>query len=200
VPDDDTTNDNVPDVSSGKVAAAGALMLSGTGDPYSEAKECAWPLMDFWRELWRCGPVMRRIKKEKINYSNDYLARVLKDGGIIEADVIHGALLMVDVKSFVAAGGYDENIFLYSEERVLARRLKAAGFNTVLTPAVYSHGNSETMKRNGLGLVWRERERLKSEKYYYRTYLKTTKGQQAFTALYQAVVMLETMVGSLFIR
>ena len=180
--------------------AAGALNISGTGNVYAESKECAWPLADFKTELLRSGPISRRLSGSRINYSNEYFDSVLKDGKTVDADVVHGAFLMVRTDCFEEAGGYDEEMFLFGEERVLARKLESLGFKTALTPAVYSHAGSGSMKHAGMGLVKREHERLKSERYYYRTYLGAGKAEMALCYIFQAVVMLETFVYSLFVH
>ena len=58
----------------------------------------------------------------------------------VEVDCVPGAMLMVDTGHFEAAGGYDEDIFLYCEETVLGIRMKRAGFKTLLiTGETYQH-------------------------------------------------------------
>jgi N-acetylglucosaminyl-diphospho-decaprenol L-rhamnosyltransferase len=48
---------------------------------------------------------------------------------------IQGTCMAVGAKNFWRAGGFDERLFLYHEEEVLARRLESIGVPAVLTPA-----------------------------------------------------------------
>ena len=48
---------------------------------------------------------------------------------------VQGTCMAVGAKNFWLAGGFDERLFLYHEEEVLARRLESIGVPAVLTPA-----------------------------------------------------------------
>jgi GT2 family glycosyltransferase len=64
---------------------------------------------------------------------------------------IQGTCMAVSAKNFWLAGGFDERLFLYHEEEVLARRLEQIGIRTVLAPtAVIIHlgGRSTSQVRD----------------------------------------------------
>lgn len=60
-------------------------------------------------------------------------------------DFVEGAFILCRVDALRAVGGFDEQFFLYSEEEDLARRLRSAGWDSLLVPAaVVAHGRSES--------------------------------------------------------
>ena len=83
-------------------------------------------------------------------------------------DWISGACLMVSRAAFDAVSGFDEGYFLYEEDADLCRRVRAAGFEVVFTPAaVARHALGRSMARAP------ERARLeyqRSHLRYYRTH------------------------------
>ena len=178
-----------------KVMAAGAVMEG------KAPEECAWPLKDLHRELFASGPVCRRLWKKDIYYAPAYFdgdfrkALSGKNSGRMQpaaVGAVHGSLVMVRTKEFLDFGGFDEEMFLFGEERVLGRKIAAAGGKVVLVPAKYRHAGSETMKKIGLDAVKREKERLKSEAYYFEAYLGAGAKEMKFARTFQNVVLLET--------
>ena len=114
------------------------------------------------------GPVCRRIFDGVINYSDSYF----KGKRAAYVDVVHGSMLMVDVKAFRKCRGYDEGIFLYQEEVVLGRRMKEAGYRTVLVlDEEYQHEHGVSVGKSVRSAVGRQRLREDSVMYYFRKYL-----------------------------
>ena len=153
----------------------------------------AWPLRSFAGELLNSGPLSRRIFRDRLRYP----ASFFQGKGALEVDVVHGAFLMVDAGRFLTCGGYDENIFLYGEENVLAFKMREHGWKTILlTGASYGHEGSSTISREH-DPVARQRMRQASERYYYRQYLGIGRIRQLLAVLFQKLVLLET---GLFLR
>ena len=191
------------------VAVAGAVMSAGTilpvsgkGKPregrlgHKELICSAWPLRGYMGELINSGPVLKRIFSRAINYAPEHF----DSGSLAEVDCVHGSLLMVDCERFLAAGGYDEGIFLYCEETVLGKRMRDNGFRTVLPLGhSYHHEGGSSIKHSGMGAVKRQLCRQSSERYYYRNYLKVSGLGMLPALLLQLIVLLETAVYSLFI-
>ena len=181
------------------VMAAGAVMEGRSPE------ECAWPLKGFREELFASGPVSRRLYKKDIYYAPSYFGedfhRALsgKDTGRLQpvpVGAVHGSLVMVRTKEFLDLGGFDEEMFLFGEERVLGRKIAAAGEKVVLVPVKYRHAGSGTMKKIGLDAVKREKERLKSEAYYYEKYLGAGAKELKFAKAFQNVVLFETRLAA----
>lgn len=96
---------------------------------------------------------------------------------------ISGSFFMVKTADYSACGGMDPNTFLYSEEMILAERLKRIGKGVYYYPevsVVHEHGATTRKYYDKV----RVRElRYQSEKYYYKTYVGTPRWQFAVADL-----------------
>lgn len=168
-----------------KAAASGALMK---GARYTD---CAWPLLGFWGELAYAGPFTKRLFRREISYPRVFFKMLPAPVG-----AVHGSLFLVKTADFCEAGGFDEQVFLFGEEKILGKRLAAIGKQTVLTGAVYTHEGAKSMKQGGLDAVKRQKERQKSERYYYKNYLQAGPLEMLIARLQQAIVLAETKLGT----
>jgi GT2 family glycosyltransferase len=84
-----------------------------------------------------------------------------------EPDWVSGACLMARREAIEAVGGFDEGFFLYEEDADLCRRLRAAGWRVVFTPAAeVRHELGRSMDRAP------ERARLEYHRSHLRYYGK----------------------------
>jgi len=151
----------------------------------------------FLEELLYSAPLLKRIFRDRINYPYDYYYDITSKETSTNPGVpvyaVHGSLLMVSADAFAKSGGYDENIFLYMEEYILGARMEKAGYTTkLLTDTFYKHAGSHSISGSGMGAVRRQKERQKSEFYYYKNYLGANKTQLFFAGLLQKIVLFET--------
>ena len=148
----------------------------------------AWPLRSFLGELLNSGPLTRRLFHKALHYPE----RLFEGGKPVMVDAVHGAFLMVDADRFMACGGYDEEMFLYGEENVLAWKMRENGSKTfLLTDQSYIHRGGGTTVRM-MDALKRQKLRQSSELFYYKKYLEAS-GIQLFAArLFQKIVLLET--------
>ena len=67
---------------------------------------------------------------------------------------------------------FDENVFLYYEEKVLGRKLRDMGLKTVLvTDTFYVHAHSVSIDKTVGKILAKQKILHKSKLYYYKTYL-----------------------------
>jgi GT2 family glycosyltransferase len=103
--------------------------------------------------------------------------RARDPGALAEAEARHsrehepgwvsGACLMARRAALDAVSGFDEGFFLYEEDADLCRRVRAAGFRVVFTPAaVVRHRRGRSMERAGA------RPRLEYDRSHLRYYAK----------------------------
>ena len=148
----------------------------------------AWPLRSFFGELLHTGPLMKRLFRHWLEYPEKKFA----GGGPVRVDAVHGAFLMVDADRFMACGGFDENVFLYGEENILAFKMQDNGSKTMLlTDCSYRHKGSGTISAS-YNAVERQKLRQTSEMYYFKHYLEISRAEQAAAVLFQKLVLLET--------
>ncbi len=114
----------------------------------------------------------------------------------VQVYAVHGSLLMVSTDKFIAAGGYDEAVFLYGEENILAERLLRKCYKTYLMKQGYKHIGSVSIKNAGLQAVKRQQLRNKSENYYYTHYLDCDESGMNIVKLFQRAVLKETQIAA----
>lgn len=152
----------------------------------------AWPLHGFYAALLETGPLTRRLFRKRLRYPDAMFAGAVPLP--VRVDAVHGALLMVDADRFMACGGYDEEMFLYNEENVLAWKMKENGSETLLlTDQSYCHKGSATISAS-YDAVERQKLRQRSEFYFYRKYLEISPLQSLLARCFQALVLLETRI------
>ena len=153
-----------------------------------------WKIHGFWGELLAMGPVSMRLFKKWLNYPEQYF----KEKKAVYVDAVHGSMLMVDGKKFLEAGGYDEGIFLYQEETVLAKRMKNCGYRTVLLlNQRYRHEHSVSIKKSFKGQIDRQKLRNTSVLYYMKHYLHIGPVREQIAKLWFAVILLEIRVAGM---
>ena len=170
-----------------ELAVATALMEDQT---FGEMKN-GWKIHGFWGELFAMGPISRRLFGRFLNYPESYFERKKA----VYVDAVHGSMLMVNGKKFLEAGGYDEGIFLYQEETVLASRLKKAGYRSLLVlDQKYRHEHSVSIKKSFKSQMDRQKLRHTSVLYYMKNYLGICPVKEAIAKLWFAGILLEIMV------
>lgn len=150
-----------------------------------------WPLRGFYKELLSMGPVSRRVFRRWLEYPEHWFEK--KPSAYV--DVVHGSMLMVDGAAFMELDGYDEGIFLYQEEAVLARKMDSRGYRTVLLlNCIYRHEHSVTIKKSVGSQMARQRLRHNSTMYYFKHYLHINRLQEWMAKVWFGLLLLEIWV------
>lgn len=89
---------------------------------------------------------------------------------LMDVEVVQGSFFAITAKAFEQIDGLDENIFLYYEELILAKKLQMAGYKTgLLTGVTYLHNHSVSIRRSMKNIrIWKAV--LKSKYYYQKRY------------------------------
>ncbi len=102
-----------------------------------------WDLPGFAGVLESLFLIIFNLDKKRIRSGLERSDRVLAEAGVAE-----GSFFAVDARKFKEVQGFDERTFLYSEEIILARRMKAFGYKTgILTGERYDHLHSASIKK-----------------------------------------------------
>jgi GT2 family glycosyltransferase len=111
----------------------------------------------FWQKLFGRAIARRHFLQ----------ARELRDVAQVYALAI-GACVMYRAEAFVHIGGFDERVFLHSEEFVMAERLARAGWSVLVSPfAQYGHIGGASMNQIPIG---RRLHQIRSEQVLVRSY------------------------------
>lgn len=184
-----------------KIAAAAPLMLHEkhmNAAPGSyKSRICgpsAWPLRPWLYDLIESEPVMRRLFSHLLHYDEAFYEK--KE--MLFVGALAGALVMLDVEKVLSCGGYDERVFLYCEENILGRRLRAGRYRSVLLRDVsYKHIHSKSITKSFTSALQRQRLRERATLIYYRKYLRINALQYMISKAVFKLIELEILVWGL---
>ena len=166
------------------VAVVSPIQLNAEG---KKANTIAWRVPSALRYILCSGLLLKRIIRS-YKYSDSELT-----GAINYVDCVPGSLLLVNAVSFASIGGYDEQIFLYCEETVLGKKMKDAGYKTVLDgSSYYNHIHSVSINKSIAKEVNRTKLMLKSRSYVIKKYLGGNAFHMALAKLVFTIVIIET--------
>lgn len=170
----------------GEAAIPGSRKNSIAGAP-------AYPLRTWFMDLLASGPVCRRLFWKKLFYNEEKYKGV---ASYTTVDIVPGSMLLVDIRKILGLMGFDENVFLYEEEYILARKTKNAGYVTaLLLNETYLHKHPpvtrETIRKNKKHWLRKQKQREKSTLYYFEKYLEASKHAINFSKFFFWIVKME---------
>lgn len=142
----------------GKIAKLGTL-------------KCNNFLQDVLCHFW----IYSKFCKGNISYTSNTSVNNLR-----KVDIIPGCFVFINYKLFESVGFYDEDTFLFCEERLLYKKLKNNGYNNYLiTDDGYIHDHSLTIRN--------EVDSIRQRKYI-------NDGQIAFTKKYRSFPLIKSIL------
>lgn len=130
-----------------------------------------WHITSGFKEVLLSIPFFgNKLRDRIIGYSKNYYKK-----GINEVDVLSGCFFVAKAEAFKKIDFYDEKLFLYYEENVIATKLKKEGYKTIIdTDYEVIHNHSVSINKN-----YSSKEKYKTLKYsqiyYLNNYAKTSK-------------------------
>lgn len=95
----------------------------------------------FLEDITIHSPIINQLRKKRKYTSNT------SDKNLMEVDIIPGCFIFIDFKLFKSIGYFDEDTFLFCEERFLYKKLNQRGYsNYILLDQGYIHDHSLTIK------------------------------------------------------
>lgn len=154
-----------------------------------------------WLNAWRIPNILEDIlsfellcsKVMNLHYSDKYLLGENQ----CYVDIVSGSMLLVDASKMINYGMYDEDIFLYEEEKILGIKFKENGFKTLLLlTSKYYHHHSLSISKTYKSELKRKKLQLESRIIFLKKYrgLKSTKTK--IVELFFHLVLLETIIYS----
>lgn len=109
-----------------------------------EIQWTSWRLPSFKDDLISLSHMLGRVFEDKTIYPKEYFK-----GDYSEVDVLPGSLFMISTKVMTEIGFFDEDVFLYCEERMLSKRLLERGYkNIILNNKIYDHQHSTSIGKS----------------------------------------------------
>ena len=155
-----------------------------------------WKLTGLFEDLLDTGLVTRRLFRRWLTDEPGKRAFQLKTPVATEccawADAVPGSLLLADVKAMMACGLYDEEVFLYYEEKILGFQLKKKGYRTLLLlDRTYLHLHSVSIDKSVSSILKKQALLHKSKLHYYKKYLKINRFQEFAAKAFLEFLMFE---------
>ena len=154
-----------------------------------------------WRETGVLGDalfnsmLLNRIFRPRY-YPQGYFIRP-----VCEVYAIPGCLFLARLEALYEIGLYDEEFFLFEEEKILAKRLKEKGWkNYVLTDISYIHNHSVSIRKNIKKTGQIKRLVLKSNRLYLKKYCRVRGVTLALIRVYHEACVLESVLFTLMRR
>ena len=160
-----------------------------TGVEYNINMEISDPpifqMMDYWDDVLDCFFLYRKFNKhpiEKIDYTKD----------IQNIGMFKGSFFAVNTAIFEEVGGFDENVFLFCEERILSNKMQKAGYKVgLVTHAKYVHEHSFSINKKYKSISKQMALLYKSRLYYNKKYNEIGRVKQYFLQSSMSISLLE---------
>ncbi|WP_313577645.1 glycosyltransferase family 2 protein [Lacrimispora sp.] len=170
-----------------RLGVAAAVTRDGTG----EVSLSSWRINGLMGDLLDTGLITRRIFARWLNDRPELKADYEKER-YVYVDAVLGSLFMADINALMECGLYDEDVFLYYEEKILGFQLKKKGYGTVLLlNQSYVHLHSVSINKNVKSILKKQAILHKSKLHYYKNYLEINRFQECLVKAFLAFLMAE---------
>lgn len=148
-----------------KVAMVAPRMYDAKNSPI---RRSSWKMRTFWLDVIHATRFLELVfyrKFRKGEYSEEEYAKEL-----LQVEAISGAFFMVKYDVFKEIGMFDENVFLFYEEDILAKKLSQKGYETVsINDVKFVHYESQTIDKT-LRYYKKMKQLYQSKMYYHKQY------------------------------
>lgn len=121
-----------------------------------------WHAYSYWDDLLDCLVLTRKLQRGKKDIDLNQ-----QPAEVVEVDLVKGSFFAVRMSDFRSVDFFDDNVFLFCEERILAKKMQDKGKKVgLLTNAIYFHNHSTSInqtykkKSQQIALLYKAR-------YYY---------------------------------
>ena len=147
----------------------------------------AWKLPLFKDDIILSFSILNKIFGNPVRYSKEELSN---DVNIV--DVLSGSFFMISRIAIQDIDYFDEDTFLYCEERILSYKLKSKGYNNIfLMNQNYIHYNSISINKSIKSRVKKYKILQESRMIYLCKYLKINKIEQIFFRIVTTLGIIE---------
>lgn len=165
-------------------AIAAPFMLDKNGN---KQKNTAFKIGNLFNYIMSFGMLYSKLFKP-----GEYVSITENNSIVMDVEAVAGSLFMFDAKKIVDKAMFDENVFLYCEERMLGMKCQKAGYKIALLPqATFIHNHSVSISKT-IGTEVKKRKVMnKSALYVIKEYYKANKIGIMFANMMMSVSILE---------
>lgn len=165
-------------------AIAAPFMLDKNGN---KQKNTAFKIGNLFNYIMSFGMLYSKLFKP-----GEYASIKENKSVIMDVDAVAGSLFMFDAKKIIDKAMFDENVFLYCEERMLGMKCQNAGYKIALLPqSTFIHNHSVSINKT-IGTEVKKRKVMnKSAMYVIKEYYRANKLGIMFANMMMTVSILE---------
>lgn len=155
-------------------------------------RRSSWKIRTFWLDVVHNTRFLELLFY-KVLRNGEYSEEEYKNE-VLKVEAISGAFFIIRYNILKEIGLFDENVFLFYEEDILAQKLKAKGYETVsLNSEKFIHFESQTIGKT-LSYYKKMKQMYISKMYYHKTYNKINSMQCFIYAILNICRKIELLV------
>lgn len=172
-----------------KIGVVAPRMFNGKGKP---VRRSAWKYRTFGREVVHSSRILEllfyKVLRNGEYTEEDYTKEELK------VEAISGAFFIIKKEALDKINKFDENVFLFYEEDILAKQLEENKYEIYsLNNISFKHYESQTIGKT-FSYFKKMKELYISKMYYHKTYTKINKIQVLIFKVLHGIRILELLV------
>lgn len=172
-----------------KTALVAPRMLNGEGKPI---RRSAWKFRTFFRDVIHSSRILEILFYKKLR-DGEYSEEDYKNSRL-NVDCISGAFFMIRKNVYDEINGFDDNVFLFYEEDIIAKQLLEKQYDTIcLNNVNFKHYESQTIGKT-FSYYKKIKELYVSKIYYHKTYTKINKLQLLIFKLLRGIRIIELLI------
>lgn len=159
-----------------------------------EASKRGWKILSPTKDLLINIPFINRFfRKSLLQYDEKYFST---DFSII--DVVYGCFFVIDSKVLESISFLDENVFLYFEENILARKLQRIGRRSMISNNAFVLHKHDATITNQVGAYQKYKIHKQSQFYYEKNYNNANALHMFFFYLFYYINLIPYKIKLLF--
>lgn len=121
-----------------------------------------WKYTSSLHDVLSASLILNKLLKSRY-YAKEYF----ESGDVVKVDIVPGCFLMVDLEKIILIDKYDEDFFLYEEEKILCKKTIDKGFDSLIDTSVSFEHNHGIDKHINIKRMLIGKKRLLQSKYLY---------------------------------
>ena len=172
-----------------KIGVVAPKMLNSTG---KRIRRCSWKFRTFGRDVVHSSRILELLFYQVLK-NGEYTDKDYEKENL-QVDCTSGAFFIIRNKTYEDINGFDENIFLFYEEDILAKQLQQKGYLTYsLNNISFKHYESKTIGKS-FSYYKKIKELYISKMYYHKKYNNINLFQILIFKLLRVIRVLELII------